>query len=137
MGFQAEATDEMLMVRYQRGDREAFAHLVNRHLATVFSYAFQLLGSENAATAVTEATFSSVVGRAAEFKHESRFTTWLFGFAHAHSAHQLGAPLAPPERSLDAEASQDHGARVDTPSGGVVDQVAKRCPGAVHASRGA
>ena len=26
-----EATDEMLMVRYQRGDREAFAELVRRY----------------------------------------------------------------------------------------------------------
>jgi RNA polymerase sigma-70 factor (ECF subfamily) len=77
-----EATDEMLMVRYQRGDREAFAHLVRRHASGVYSYAYRALGDPTDAQLVTEQAFFSVVGRTAEFKHEARFTAWLFSMVH-------------------------------------------------------
>ena len=110
MRLPAEATDEMLMVRYQRGDREAFAHLVSRHVDSVFSYAFQLLGSEKSATMVTEGAFASVVSRAAEFKHESRFTTWLFGFAHAHSVnHAAVSSASSPHTAQRSTQRQDTG----------------------------
>jgi RNA polymerase sigma-70 factor (ECF subfamily) len=77
-----EATDEMLMVRYQRGDREALAHLVRRHAPAVYSYASWVLGDASDARLVTEQVFFAVVGRTAEFKHEVRFTAWLYAILH-------------------------------------------------------
>jgi RNA polymerase sigma-70 factor, ECF subfamily len=118
-----EATDEMLMVRYQRGDREALAHLVRRHAPAVYSYASWVLGDGSEARLVTEQLFFEVVGRTAEFKHEVRFTAWLYSILRAlcvrHGQPGLAPELhpdalttpasAPPERAVDATPSNASG----------------------------
>ena len=57
--YQKEATDEMLMVRYQRGHRDAFAALVTRHATTVFSVGYYLLGNEAQADETCTGNISS------------------------------------------------------------------------------
>lgn len=73
-----DATDEMLMVRYQRGDRHAFAELVQRHSRPMYNFVLRQLRDANAAEDVTQEVFLRVVQNAAEFKHEARFSTWLY-----------------------------------------------------------
>lgn len=73
-----DATDEMLMVRYQRGDRQAFAELVGRHSRPVYNFVLRQLRDAVAAEDVTQEVFLRVVQNAAEFKHEARFSTWLY-----------------------------------------------------------
>jgi RNA polymerase sigma factor (sigma-70 family) len=77
-----EAADEMLMVRYQRGSRDAFGTLVRRYAATVYSVGYYLLGSESAAEHLTRETFLQVIREAPAFHLESQFRTWLFGLLH-------------------------------------------------------
>jgi RNA polymerase sigma-70 factor (ECF subfamily) len=69
------------MLRYQRGDRSAFAELVGRHKAPLYNFVLRHTRSTSAAEDVTQDTFLRVVQRAAEFKHEARFTTWLYTIA--------------------------------------------------------
>ena len=76
-----DATDEMLMVRYQRGDREAFVELVRRYQAPIYNFVIRQLRSASTAQDVTQDVFLRVVQNAAEFKHEARFTTWLYTIA--------------------------------------------------------
>jgi RNA polymerase sigma-70 factor, ECF subfamily len=76
-----EATDEMLMVRYQRGDREAFAELVRRYNVPIYNFVRSLVRSVDPARDLTQDAFLRVVQSAAEFKHEARFSTWLFTIA--------------------------------------------------------
>ena len=73
-----DATDEMLMVRYQRGDRRAFAELVQRHSRAVYNFVLRQVRDPSAAEDVTQEVFLRVVQNAAEFKHEARFSTWLY-----------------------------------------------------------
>jgi RNA polymerase sigma-70 factor (ECF subfamily) len=75
---QSDATDEMLMIRYQRGDRQAFAELVSRHGRRVYNFVLRQLRDQTLAEAVTEETFLRVVQSAAQFKNEARFATWLY-----------------------------------------------------------
>gem|GEM_PF-1366717 len=77
-----EASDEMLMVRYQRGDRDAFAALVDRHATVVYSIAYYLLGDSAAAEQVAHQTFHQLAGDAAAFHLEAQFRAWLFGKVH-------------------------------------------------------
>lgn len=77
----AESSAEMLMVRYKRGDRDAFSELVRRYQRPLFNFAVRYLGDREAAAEVTQETFLRVVKRSADFKHESRFSTWLFSIA--------------------------------------------------------
>jgi len=78
---QGDATDEMLMVRYQRGDREAFAELVRRHQRPVYNFVLRQLRQNSLAEDVTQECFLRLVQNAAEFKHEARFATWLYTIA--------------------------------------------------------
>lgn len=74
----AESSDEMLMVRYKRGDRDAFAELVRRYQKPLFNFSIRYLKNQEAAREVTQDAFLRVVKRSADFKHESRFSTWIF-----------------------------------------------------------
>ena len=72
------ATDESLMVRYQRGDRQAFTVLVRRHQSALYNFAVRQIGAPPTAEEVVQEAFVRVVQNAAEFKHEARFTTWIY-----------------------------------------------------------
>jgi RNA polymerase sigma-70 factor (ECF subfamily) len=74
-------TDELLMLRYQRGDRSAFAELLRRHETPLYNFVLRHTGSPSAAEDLTQEAFLRVVQRAAEFKHEARFSTWVYTIA--------------------------------------------------------
>src|SRR4026209_1055976 len=78
---QNRVADEALMLRYQRGDRAAFAELGSRHQRALYNLVLRHLRSRAIAEEVTQEAFLRVVQRAAEFKHEARFTTWLYTIA--------------------------------------------------------
>lgn len=73
-----DATDEMLMVRYQRGDRQAFAELVGRHSRPMYNFVLRQVRDGSVAEELAQEVFLRVVQNAAEFKHEARFSTWLY-----------------------------------------------------------
>jgi RNA polymerase sigma-70 factor, ECF subfamily len=66
------------MIRFQSGDRAAFTLLVRRHQGPLFNFAFRHLRSQPAAEEVVQDAFVRVVQNAGDFKHEARFSTWLY-----------------------------------------------------------
>lgn len=74
-------TDELLMIRYQRGDSEAFGWLVRRHNQRVYNFILRLVKSPSAAEELAQETFLKIVKNSASFKHEARFSTWLYAIA--------------------------------------------------------
>ncbi len=52
-----DATDEMLMVRYQRGDREAFASLVRRYKRPIYNFVLRQVRHGNTAEDLTQDVF--------------------------------------------------------------------------------
>src|ERR1044071_8703314 len=119
------------MLRYQRGDAGAFAELVRRHQKALYNFVLRQTRSAPAAEDITQEAFLRVVQRAAEFKHEARFTTWLFTIArnlcvdHARKAKLRRHP------SLDGPAGDAEGARPllevvpETRAEGEVDRAAE------------
>jgi RNA polymerase sigma-70 factor, ECF subfamily len=85
----SDATDEMLMVRYQRGDRDAFAELVRRYQTPIYNFVIRQVGQKSIAEDTTQEVFLRVVQNAAEFKHEARFSTWLYTIARNLCIDQL------------------------------------------------
>jgi RNA polymerase sigma-70 factor, ECF subfamily len=77
----AEASDEALMLRYQRGDRSAFATLVRRHQVNVYNFVLRELGSALTADQIAQEVFLGVVREGARFNYETRFATRLFSIA--------------------------------------------------------
>lgn len=92
------------MLRYQRGDRSAFAELVRRHKSPLYNFVLRHTRSPSAAEDVTQETFLRVVQRAAEFKHEARFTTWLYTIARNLSIDHARKMKHRRHPSLDAQA---------------------------------
>ena len=73
-----DPSDESLMLRYQQGDRAAFSQLVRRHQTPLFNFALRQVRTPQVAEDVVQETFVRVVQNAADFKHEARFTTWVY-----------------------------------------------------------
>jgi RNA polymerase sigma-70 factor (ECF subfamily) len=101
----ADAPDELLMRRFQQGDAAAFAPLMRRHLAGVHHFIARHTAPGPAAEDLTQEVFLRVVERAGDFKHESRFSTWLFSIARnlcidalRKQAHRNHASLDEPDR---------------------------------------
>jgi RNA polymerase sigma-70 factor, ECF subfamily len=70
--------DETLMLRFQSGDRAAFAQLVRRHQGPLFNFALRQVRMPQVAEDVVQEAFVRVVQSATDFKHEARFTTWVY-----------------------------------------------------------
>jgi len=80
--IERQGTDEALVVRYQRGDRAAFARLVERHAAAVHAVASLMLDDREQAAELARATFLDLSRSAGSFHIETPFRPWLFGFLH-------------------------------------------------------
>jgi RNA polymerase sigma-70 factor (ECF subfamily) len=106
---QGDATDEMLMVRYQRGERKAFAELVRRHNRPIYNFVLRQLRVPSIAEDVTQDVFMRLVQNAAEFKHEARFLTWLYTIARNLCIDQLRKLAHRRHASLDQAAAPNDG----------------------------
>ena len=102
-----EASDEMLMVRYQRGDRDAFAELVRRYKTPIYNFVYRQLREPGVAEDLTQETFLRVVQNAAEFKHESRFSTWVYTITRNLCIDQLRRLSHRRHASLDQPETRD------------------------------
>ncbi len=100
-GSRTEVSDESLMVRYQRGDRTAFAMLVRRHQTPLYNFALRQLGAPQVAEDVVQEAFVRVVQNATEFKHEARFTTWVYTITRNLCIDQLRKRALRRHASLD------------------------------------
>jgi len=76
-----EVSDEVVMLRYQSGDRSAFALLVRRHKTPVYNFVLRHLRQNAVAEDITQDVFVRVVQNASEFRHSSRFSTWVYTIA--------------------------------------------------------
>lgn len=101
----AESTDEMLMVRYKRGDRAAFAELVRRYERALYNFALRYVNNRESAREMTQEAFLRVVRRAAEFRHESRFSTWVYAILRNLCLDELRRLKHRDHASLDADSA--------------------------------
>ena len=118
-----DETDEVLMVRFQRGDRAAFTRLVRRHQTPLFNFALRQLGVHAVAEEVVQEAFVRVVQNATEFKHEARFTTWVYTILRNLCIDQLRRRALRRHPSLDAPRAA-HAGEEDAPT--LLDQTADK-----------
>jgi RNA polymerase sigma-70 factor (ECF subfamily) len=74
-------SDEELARRAARGDRAAFAALLERHYDRLFAFAFRLLGARAEAEDLTQDICAALPAKLKGFRGEARFTTWLYRVA--------------------------------------------------------
>jgi RNA polymerase sigma-70 factor (ECF subfamily) len=102
-----EPSDETLMLRYQQGDRAAFAVLVRRHQRPLFNFAFRQIRVSQLAEDVVQETFVRVVQNAPAFKHEARFTTWIYTITRNLCIDQLRKRALRKHPSLDRAGGEE------------------------------
>lgn len=99
--------DEALLLRYQQGDHAAFAQLARRHQAALYNFALRQVRSPQVAEDVVQEAFVRVVRNAAEFKHEARFTTWIYTITRNLCIDHLRKRAHRKHPSLDASRGEE------------------------------
>jgi RNA polymerase sigma-70 factor (ECF subfamily) len=69
------------MLRFQRGDIGAFAQLVQRHKTPLYNFVLRYVHSSSVAEDLLQDVLLKVVQSSSEFKHEARFSTWVYTIA--------------------------------------------------------
>lgn len=78
---QHNLADDMLMARFQRGDVEAFAQLLQRHSNALFNYLVYFVGDVQVAAQLLRSTLLEMVQIVPKLKHDEGFAATLFGIA--------------------------------------------------------
>jgi RNA polymerase sigma-70 factor (ECF subfamily) len=120
-----DVTDEVLMLRFQGGDRAAFTLLVRRHKTAIFNFILRQVRAAQVAEDLVQDVFVKIVHNATEFKHEARFTTWAYAIARNVCIDHLRKMSLRKHPSLDQQGSQDDG---DGPTLG--ERIPDKSPGA-------
>jgi RNA polymerase sigma-70 factor (ECF subfamily) len=104
-----EVTDEVLMLRFQGGDRAAFAGLVRRHKTNVYNFILRQVRLPQVAEDLVQDVFVKIVQNAADFKHEARFSTWAYAIARNVCIDHLRKAALRRHPSLDQAPGGDKG----------------------------
>lgn len=81
--------DAELMLRFQRGDEEAFAALVRRFQDRIVSLAYRYLGSAADAEDLAQEVFLRVYRAKESYEPSARFSTWIYRIASNTSLNHL------------------------------------------------
>jgi RNA polymerase sigma-70 factor (ECF subfamily) len=73
--------DRELVLRWQAGELSCFEILVRRHQERVFRLLYRMLGSAEEAEDVAQETFLNLHRHGRRFRHESRFSTFVYRVA--------------------------------------------------------
>ncbi|MDZ7374052.1 MAG: sigma-70 family RNA polymerase sigma factor [candidate division KSB1 bacterium] len=76
-----EPSDEELIERFQKGDREAFEQIVERYKDQLLNFAYRFLGSRQEAEDVVQDTFLRVYRNRKAYRRVARFSTWIYTIA--------------------------------------------------------
>ncbi|MCU0772086.1 MAG: sigma-70 family RNA polymerase sigma factor [Verrucomicrobia bacterium] len=94
--------DARLMRRVQRGDREAFAELVERYKQPIYNFILRTVRDETEAEDLTQNTFVQVWKAARGYRVSARFSTWLYTIARNLALNELRRRGRHRAESLDA-----------------------------------
>ncbi len=101
--------NDILLVRAaQRGDKHAFAQLVEKYEQRVYNLARKMMRNQQDAEDVLQETFISVFRHLDEFQGDAAFATWLYRIATNASLMKLRGRKTPP-LSLDEPVESDDG----------------------------
>ena len=99
--------DAALMLRVKRGDRAAFAGLVEKYQQPLFNFVFRTLRDETESEDVAQNTFLQVWKSRARYERTAKFTTWLFTIARNLCLNEIRRRSRHPAESIE-EAHAEH-----------------------------
>lgn len=81
--------DVQLMLRFQKGEAEAFQQLFNKFSPSVVNFAFRFVGTRERAEELTQEVFLQVYRWQERYEPKAKFSTWLFKIAHNHCLNEV------------------------------------------------
>jgi RNA polymerase sigma-70 factor (ECF subfamily) len=108
--------DAALMTLVKRGDREAFAQLVEKYKQPVMNLVFRTLPDATEAEDLAQQVFVQVYKSAARYEVSAKFTTWLFTIARNLCLNEIRRRSRHPADSLDEAAPGDEGQPLRQPA---------------------
>jgi len=103
--------DLELVRRAKAGDQDAFAVLVRRHEARVFTVAKGVVRSPEDAADVAQETFIAVLRHLVSFQETAQFTTWLHRIAlrkaYDHVRRRVPEPVDPAGYAVESMDARD------------------------------
>lgn len=110
--------DDILVLRFQNGERAAFEELVLRYRDRIFNYLRAMCGSDSEAEDLTQEAFIRAFVNAKSFRREASFHTWLYRIAYNGYLDGLRKQKRRPAISLDQPLSEDDETKIDLPDPG-------------------
>jgi RNA polymerase sigma factor (sigma-70 family) len=109
MNAEPAVSEQQIIRRIARGDREALADLYARYQRTLFTYLLQLTPDHGLAEEILQDTLVAVWKSAGNFEGRSSVQTWLIGIARRQAHNTLRQRKLPPadETELAALASNE------------------------------
>jgi len=104
--------DAALMLRVKRGDRAAFAELVDKYKQPVMNFVFRSLRDEAEAEDLAQNVFLQVYKSRSRYKQTAKFSTWLFTIARNLCLNELRRRSRHPAESLE----ETHAENEDQPA---------------------
>jgi RNA polymerase sigma-70 factor (ECF subfamily) len=105
----AQLEDEVLLDRFNAGEAEAFAVLLERYRRPIYNFILRSTRDQELAEDVLQEVFMRVVQRAGDFRHSSKFSTWLYTIARNLCIDTSRKMAFRRHRSLDAPLRGDDG----------------------------
>ncbi|MGB7767783.1 MAG: sigma-70 family RNA polymerase sigma factor [Verrucomicrobiia bacterium] len=99
--------DAILMLRVKRGDRAAFAELVEKYKQPVMNLVYRTLHDEAEAEDLAQNVFLQVYKSAQRYESRAKFSTWLFTIARNLCLNEIRRRSRHPADSLE-EAHAEH-----------------------------
>jgi RNA polymerase sigma-70 factor (ECF subfamily) len=81
--------DVQLMLRFQRGDMDAFQQLFQKYSPSLVNFAFHFLGSRARAEEIAQEVFLQVYRWQKRYEPKAKFSTWLFKIANNHCLNEV------------------------------------------------
>src|SRR3984957_9528618 len=93
--------DAVLMLRVKRGDRVAYAGLVDKYKQPVMNFIYRSLRDETEAEDLAQDVFLQVYKSRSRYKQTAKFSTWLFTIARNLCLNELRRRSRHPTESLE------------------------------------
>jgi RNA polymerase sigma-70 factor (ECF subfamily) len=103
--------DAALMLRVKRGDRAAFAELVEKYKQPLFNFICRTLRDEAESEDVTQNVFLQVYKSRQRYERTAKFSTWLFTIARNLCLNEIRRRTRHPAESIE----ENHGEQEDQP----------------------
>jgi RNA polymerase sigma-70 factor (ECF subfamily) len=101
--------DAVLMLRVKRGDRAAFAGLVEKYQQPVLNFIHRTLRDETEAEDLAQNVFLQVYKSRSRYRRTAKFSTWLFTIARNLCLNEIRRRSRHPAESIEEAHAENEG----------------------------